>query len=260
MLNPIPVLAATLPFGVYPFEQLMLWFALYSFLGWVYEKLFCSMRAHHEVKRGFLYGPYCPIYGFGAVADVVLLGWITNPLVLFAAGAIVAGSMEYVTGWLLETLFNRRWWDYTNRPFNIKGRVCLLSLVVFGVFAVVLIDLIHPLVSGALSLMPVPLQDILAYTLLALFLLDALASAIRSRGVSSRRLDTLRGRLPEVPSFSLERVHGGMRTLAQNAQRRTRRTLALLRLARGLRPSDVRMMPRLALAMVHRGGPRGRGF
>lgn len=89
----------------------------YSIVGWVYESLICSVGARHFVNRGFLNGPYCPIYGFGAVFDLILLGKIENPFLLFLLGAIVTCTLEYLTSYGMEKIFHARWWDYS------KGRI-----------------------------------------------------------------------------------------------------------------------------------------
>ena len=125
-------------------EKYYLWFIAYSILGWVYESIICSIDEKKFINRGFLNGPYCPIYGAGAILDVLILGKISNPVLLFFLGMIVTCSLEYVTSYLMEKLFNARWWDYSERKFNINGRVCLLGAVVFGTFSVLLIKLIHP--------------------------------------------------------------------------------------------------------------------
>ena len=96
----------------------------------------------------YLNGPYCPIYGTGAVLVLLVLGRIQNPVLLFFAGAVVTCSLEYLTSWLMEKLFHARWWDYSKRKFNIGGRVCLIGAVVFGAFSVVLVLVLHPFVKS----------------------------------------------------------------------------------------------------------------
>jgi len=119
---------------------------IYSISGWIYESILCSIRERKFINRGFLNGPYCPIYGFGAVIDIIFLGKLKNPTTIFFAGAILACSLEYFTSWAMEKLFHARWWDYSNRRFNIKGRICLLGAVVFGMFAVLLLKVVHPVI------------------------------------------------------------------------------------------------------------------
>ena len=128
-------------------ETWFLWLMIYSIIGWVYESTICSIGHRKLINRGFLNGPYCPIYGTGAVLVLLVLGRIQNPVLLFFAGAVVTCSLEYLTSWLMEKLFHARWWDYSKRKFNIDGRVCLIGAVVFGAFSVVLV-LVFALVFG----------------------------------------------------------------------------------------------------------------
>ena len=96
------------------------------------------------VRRGFLFGPACPIYGTGAVAVYVLLGHLESPLAVFVAGSILATAIEYATGRVLEERFGRRWWDYTGWPLNYRGLVCPIASAVFGVFSVLVVFVIEP--------------------------------------------------------------------------------------------------------------------
>ena len=109
---------------------------IYSIIGWVYESTICSIGHRKLINRGFLNGPYCPIYGTGAVLVLLVLGRIQNPVLLFFAGAVVTCSLEYLTSWLMEKLFHARWWDYSKRKFN------------FGAFSVVLVLVLHPFVKS----------------------------------------------------------------------------------------------------------------
>ena len=129
-------------------ETWFLWLMIYSIIGWVYESTICSIGHRKLINRGFLNGPYCPIYGTGAVLVLLVLGRIQNPVLLFFAGAVVTCSLEYLTSWLMEKLFHARWWDYSKRKFNIGGRVCLIGAVVFGAFSVVLVLVLHPFVKS----------------------------------------------------------------------------------------------------------------
>ena len=129
-------------------ETWFLWLMIYSIIGWVYESTICSIGHRKLINSGFLNGPYCPIYGTGAVLVLLVLGRIQNPVLLFFAGAVVTCSLEYLTSWLMEKLFHARWWDYSKRKFNIGGRVCLIGAVVFGAFSVVLVLVLHPFVKS----------------------------------------------------------------------------------------------------------------
>lgn len=132
-------------------ENLFFYFIFYSVLGWVYETVLCSLEAGHGVNRGFLNGPYCPIYGLGATAFLLLLGREQSIVLIFLFGAIIACTVEYLTSYAMEKAFRARWWDYSNQPFNLNGRICLGAGATFGLFAVLLIKVIHPAVSSVFS-------------------------------------------------------------------------------------------------------------
>ena len=131
-------------------EKIFLWLMIYSFFGWVYESILCSITSGSLVNRGFLNGPVCPVYGFGAL--VVILAFWREPDIrvwnLFFSSMVLTCTLEYLTSWALEMLFHARWWDYSQYRFNINGRVCLLGAVAFGAFSVLLIKVVHPRVSA----------------------------------------------------------------------------------------------------------------
>jgi len=158
------------------FEMGILYFFFYSVLGWVYETILCSVRERKFVNRGFLYGPYCPIYGFGALLVILVLGRVENPIVLFFASTILTCSLEYATSWVMEELFHARWWDYSNRKFNINGRICLLGAVAFGTFSVVLLKYLHPAVSAYIEQLSQETITILSFSLFVFMLADTVVT------------------------------------------------------------------------------------
>ncbi len=122
-----------------------LWFILYSVLGWVTETLLYMLRDGKVVKRGFLFGPLCPIYGFACCLCVMAMyGRINNVILLFLAGMGIMSTLEYVTHFVMEKFFHAMWWDYSNRRFNIKGRIYLKGCLLFGLAAVLLIKVVQP--------------------------------------------------------------------------------------------------------------------
>jgi uncharacterized membrane protein len=124
-----------------------LWFMLYSFVGWFYESTICSIPKHHKfINRGYLLGPYCPIYGFGAVMNLILLNRVESAIGIFILAMITSAIVEYITSYAMEKLFYARWWDYSHHPLNIQGRICLYGCLVFGVANVFLIKVAHPFV------------------------------------------------------------------------------------------------------------------
>lgn len=160
-----------------------LWFILYSMIGWIMETILCSINEKRLAKRGFLYGPYCPIYGFGAVLCLLLLGRIENPVALFFAAMALCGTLEYITGWLLERLFHQKWWDYSDMPLNLHGRVCLAALIVFGALIVFLLKAMHPFLLTYYNPLASATRLSLARGAGALFVLDLSLTIARLKGL-----------------------------------------------------------------------------
>lgn len=128
---------------------------LYSFLGWICESTYVSIPKGHFVNRGFFYGPYIPIYGFGSlIALYPLLPFQNNPLIIFFLGSLLCSVMEYITSWVMEKLFHMRWWDYSYRKYNINGRVCLLNSTLFGLMLLALVYIVHPFAKHLVTSIP----------------------------------------------------------------------------------------------------------
>lgn len=124
------------------------YFVIYAFLGWVCEDLYCGIPKKKFINRGFLYGPYCPIYGVGALLVLYPLLFVKQyPILVFVLGVFITSALEYVTSWVMEKLFKTRWWDYSQRLLNINGRVCLLNSTLFGIMSIVVVYLIHPIIE-----------------------------------------------------------------------------------------------------------------
>lgn len=149
-----------------------IWFTLYAVIGWVWEVVICSIPAKRFINRGFLNGPYCPIYGTGAIIVIVSLSGIANPVLLFFIGAILTCTLEYITSWAMEKLFHAKWWDYSDKFLNINGRVCLLGAVAFGALSVVTVKLLHPVMAMLTLKLPDLAISIISLSLFALLLTD----------------------------------------------------------------------------------------
>lgn len=126
-------------------SQIFLYFFFYSFLGWLWETIYCSIQEKKFQYRGFLVGPYCPIYGTG----VLILLYFLTPLkdeipVLFIVAFLVMSAIEYSVSYVLEKLFHTRWWDYSNEKFNIDGRVALKSSLFWATMSIVIVYFIQP--------------------------------------------------------------------------------------------------------------------
>lgn len=153
-------------------------FFIYAFLGWCTEVCFSTCARGRFENRGFLNGPLCPIYGFGVVAVVLLLKPLKNDLVLLFVGSVVVTSvLELITGFLMEKIFKHRWWDYSNKPLNIGGYICLPFSLAWGLACVVLIDLIHPSIAFAVNHIPHIVSYIALAIMIATLLVDAAATS-----------------------------------------------------------------------------------
>jgi len=123
-------------------------FFLYSILGWIIETIFVAIIDKKIVNRGFLIGPYLPLYGSSAIVMILYLNqYKDNPLTVFLLAMFVCTFLEYITSYIMEKIFKARWWDYTNQKFNINGRVCLKNSLLFGILSLILIYLINPLLT-----------------------------------------------------------------------------------------------------------------
>ena len=162
---------------VYTLGQWLLFFFLYCFLGWVWESCYVSARQRRWVNRGFLHGPLLPIYGFGAV----IILWATLPVrgslpLIFLLGMLAATALEYVTGAAMEALFKVRYWDYSGKPFNLNGHICLTCSLAWGAFSVLLVKVLHPPFEDLVLRLPAFLADALACVLTVYFTADTVRS------------------------------------------------------------------------------------
>lgn len=129
--------------------NIFLLFVIYSVLGWLIEVIVVGIGTKKLVNRGFLIGPYCPIYGTGSIMMILLLNkYKGDYLALFVLGTTVCSILEYLTSYIMEKLFKARWWDYSNDKFNINGRICLRNAVAFGVLGTVLVEFVNPFVQS----------------------------------------------------------------------------------------------------------------
>ena len=161
-------------------------FAIYSVIGWIMEITLGLISKRKFVNRGFLIGPYCPIYGFGGVAITILLSnfmktidqvslidsiWISTIVIM-----CICGILEYITSYVMEKLFHARWWDYNNFKFNINGRICLETLIPFTIIGQIILRYASPTFINILSNMPSIWLHILTGTFLVIFITDIFIS------------------------------------------------------------------------------------
>ncbi|MEG2457304.1 MAG: putative ABC transporter permease [Bacilli bacterium] len=159
------------------FEKWFLLFLIYSFVGWLLEVVNGLIYEKKFINRGFMIGPFCPIYGVGALLITFLLqGFISYPLILFIMASVIFSSLEYVTSYLMEKIFNARWWDYSNTKYNLNGRICFDTMLPFSILGCVVMYLTNPFFKKLLNLIPSNILNILFIVLSVLFILDLLIS------------------------------------------------------------------------------------
>ena len=136
-------------------ENYIALFFIYSFLGWLMESVSDTIKKKKFVNRGFLIGPYCPIYGAGVLLITILLRkynediWIT-----FFMSLLICGTLEYLTSYVMEKWFKARWWDYSQRKFNLNGRICLETLIPFGLAGTFIIYIANPFFLKYINMIP----------------------------------------------------------------------------------------------------------
>ena len=152
---------------------LFIWFIVYSILGWFWETTYKSVTSLKWDNRGMLIGPYCPIYGVGALLDVLLCGGLPEGTVFFIC-MFGSAVLEYITSYATEKLFKAVWWDYSNIPFNIKGRVCLPCSIGFGVAGLIILYELHPYLKSLTNAIPLYWQEVIALFIMAVFAADCM--------------------------------------------------------------------------------------
>lgn len=158
-------------------ELYILLFFTYSFAGWLMESVGGILKVKKFVNRGFLIGPYCPVYGVGVVIITILLNGYTDDIpVLFVLSTVICGTLEYLTSYVMEKLFNARWWDYKNRKFNINGRICLETLLPFGIAGSVILCIINPFFENIYLSIPDLYRHTITIVLCSAFAIDFIIS------------------------------------------------------------------------------------
>ncbi|MFQ7757288.1 MAG: putative ABC transporter permease, partial [Intestinibacter bartlettii] len=180
----------------------MLYFFIYSFLGWVCESIYCSCLQKKVINRGFLNGPVCPVYGVGALIIITgLWSYRDSMIAVFVMGVILTSLLEYVTATILEKLFHAKWWDYSKHKFNINGKVCLLNSTMFGFMSLFVIEVLHPFVIDVLSKMN--------SLVLFVFLILAMMCMIGDLVVTAKALNSLTVRVDALASIvdDMKKIH-----------------------------------------------------
>ncbi len=177
--------------------KLFLLFWFFSILGWILEVIVCSISDKRLVNRGFLVGPYCPIYGFGSLIMVVISPYKDHLFVCFILALVLCSTLEYLASFLMEKLFRIRWWDYSNDAFNINGRICLRNAIAFGALGVIFTRFLNPWYFSIIdklnynSLLVISIIVLLITTIDILFSFNAMNSL---KSVISKELDNFKNK------------------------------------------------------------------
>lgn len=160
-------------------ELYFLLFFTYSVLGWIMEVTKTLIDKKKFVNRGFLIGPYCPIYGYGVILLTILLKRYQSDIpATFIFSILICGTLEYFTSYFMEKIFHARWWDYSKRKFNIDGRVCLGTTIPFGLFGLFLTYVSNPFIISKLNNIDPKVLNILAIVLLVIYIIDNIVSTV----------------------------------------------------------------------------------
>ena len=171
----------------YSIYELILLFFIYAFLGWCSEVCFAAVTTGKFSNRGFLNGPICPIYGVGALIVMMILTPVADRLVvLFFASMVLTTLLEYLTGLVLEKIFHAKWWDYSDRPFNIQGYICLEFSILWGIACTGIMKLVHPTIYGLVRLLPHVVGLVLNSLFLALLAVDLVATVMAIHNLNRR--------------------------------------------------------------------------
>ena len=155
------------------FYELVWIFIIYAFFGWCTEVSYAALDTGKFVNRGFLNGPYCPIYGCGIVIVVTILTPLKeNLLLLFAGSVLLTTTLEFLTGYILEKAFHNKWWDYSDKPFNVKGYICLKFSILWGLACTFVMEILHPAIYKLITWIPFLPGVILLIILMGIFAVD----------------------------------------------------------------------------------------
>lgn len=177
-------------------EIYILLFFTYAILGWLMEVGCKLVETKKFINRGFLIGPYCPIYGWGAIIITLLLNkYLPDPLALFIMSIVICSIIEYATSYFMEKIYHARWWDYSRRKYNINGRICLETMIPFGILGVLIMYFANPFFTGIYEKIPEIALTVICSFLVIVFLIDNIISShiistIKFEGIKAEKDNT----------------------------------------------------------------------
>lgn len=168
-------------FGIDGYEVVM-WFLTYSIMGWLVESIYMSFCNHKITNRGFAKGPFCPIYGFGALTVFFILRpYSDNSILLFFLGSFLATTLEFLTALVMKRIFGEIWWDYHEKPFNYRGIICLESSIAWGFYTLFLFMFLQNIVAAFVAMIPVRAGRAIGNLILIGYIMDFSATIYRQK-------------------------------------------------------------------------------
>lgn len=182
----------------------ILMFFVFSAIGWIIESIYCSLGNKKLINRGFLYGPVCPIYGTGALVFEILVTPLSQPAekrwwLVAIVGMILADIVEYLTSYIMEKLFNARWWDYSENFLNLHGRICFKHTCYWGLFSLIYVYAVSPLYKHAIDFVPQNIRNAAVGVIIVIFIVDLIFTVKATMDIQKlmRKIDSLKASLNE---------------------------------------------------------------
>lgn len=194
-------------------------FFIYSVLGWVMESVYVGIKQKKVINRGFLIGPYCPIYGYGSLVIVLyLMQYKGNVVTVFLLTVFICSFLEYITSYLMEKIFKARWWDYSNERFNLEGRICGKNAILFGLGGLVIVYILHPIISLVLDWISPRWIMILSGIFFVIYITDSIVSfyVIRRLKKNLRNLNERRDSTQEMKDLVYKTINNNISNFKMN--------------------------------------------
>ena len=203
----------------------IIYFFIYAIIGWTMEVIYNGIRQGKYINCGVLNGPWCPIYGFAAVIILILLNMVEtdSKFFLFFASLLIASIIELITGFILEKVFHKRWWDYSDKKFNIAGYVCAEYSLLWGALCFILYEAIHPMIANLVKIMPYKLTIGINIVVFILFVIDLIATINSILGINKKfkQIEKSSERIGELTTDLGERIaHKGIDTADKTSGRK----------------------------------------
>ncbi|MCD7810775.1 MAG: hypothetical protein LUG91_02820 [Ruminococcus sp.] len=196
-------------------------FIIYAVFGWCLEVIYEAVEQGKFINRGFLNGPYCPIYGFGVIIVILCLNPIKdNILILYFGSVILTSALEFFTGFILEKIFHQKWWDYSDLRFNLKSYICLKFSLLWGVACLIVVTIIHPLIERFVNWIPHTLGVVILIILFAGFFSDVVITAFGIMHIKKRLriLDNISAEMRKISDVSGEMIYGAVAGIREKSE------------------------------------------